>query len=190
MNYKLHYESLINKYGLKNKPEYYSERHHIVPKSMGGTNEDYNLVYLTPRQHFIAHWLLWKIHRNQSMGHAFWMMSSSRKFVSSSGYAAAKKANAEISSKRNKGKIPTNKDWFIENVSKKPKSKEFCINMSNRLLAKHHLAYKIKTPYGTFNSLRQAEISVGINRRKLAKLANDENNQEYYYIPAKCNELS
>lgn len=35
-----------------------SERHHIIPKSLGGTNEDTNLVYLTPREHFVCHLLL------------------------------------------------------------------------------------------------------------------------------------
>lgn len=34
------------------------ECHHIVPKCMGGTSEKNNLVYLTLREHFIAHWLL------------------------------------------------------------------------------------------------------------------------------------
>ena len=40
--------------------EGYSEVHHIVPRSMGGTNDKNNLIRLTARQHFIAHWMLWK----------------------------------------------------------------------------------------------------------------------------------
>ena len=40
--------------------EGYSEVHHIVPRSMGGTNDTDNLIRLTARQHFIAHWMLWK----------------------------------------------------------------------------------------------------------------------------------
>lgn len=38
-------------------------RHHIVPKHMGGTDELNNFTYLTPREHQIAHFLLWKIHK-------------------------------------------------------------------------------------------------------------------------------
>lgn len=38
-------------------------RHHIVPRHMGGT-DDQNFTYLTPREHIIAHFLLWKIHKN------------------------------------------------------------------------------------------------------------------------------
>ena len=36
------------------------ERHHIWPKSIGGNNSSENLVRLTYREHFLAHWLLIK----------------------------------------------------------------------------------------------------------------------------------
>ncbi len=39
----------------------YIEKHHIIPKSFGGTNKKENLVILTPREHFICHWLLTKM---------------------------------------------------------------------------------------------------------------------------------
>jgi len=38
--------------------------HHIVPKHMGGTDDDCNLTYLNVREHIIAHYLLWKIYKN------------------------------------------------------------------------------------------------------------------------------
>lgn len=38
------------------------ERHHIVPRHAGGTDDPDNFTYLTHRQHIIAHWLLWKMH--------------------------------------------------------------------------------------------------------------------------------
>lgn len=38
----------------------YYERHHILPRAMGGTNDHANLVQLTYREHFLAHWLLTK----------------------------------------------------------------------------------------------------------------------------------
>lgn len=37
------------------------ERHHILPKCMGGSKDKANLVLLTYREHFIAHWLLVKM---------------------------------------------------------------------------------------------------------------------------------
>ena len=36
----------------------YAEHHHIVPKSVGGTNELDNLVWLTANEHFECHLLL------------------------------------------------------------------------------------------------------------------------------------
>jgi hypothetical protein len=65
MDYELIYNRIIrnavNQKRIKNKDQYY-ERHHIVPKCLGGTNNKNNLVLLTAKEHFIAHHLLWKIH--------------------------------------------------------------------------------------------------------------------------------
>lgn len=36
----------------------YKERHHIIPKSLGGTDDEFNLVYLTAKEHYIVHLLL------------------------------------------------------------------------------------------------------------------------------------
>lgn len=41
--------------------EGYTELHHIIPQSMGGSNDKENLVELTAREHFICHWLLVKM---------------------------------------------------------------------------------------------------------------------------------
>lgn len=38
----------------------YSERHHVIPKSVGGNNSKDNIVVLTAREHFVCHWLLIK----------------------------------------------------------------------------------------------------------------------------------
>lgn len=39
----------------------YIEKHHIIPRSLGGTNEQRNLVNLTAREHFVCHLLLTKM---------------------------------------------------------------------------------------------------------------------------------
>ena len=41
--------------------EIYTEKHHIIPRSLGGNNKEENLVVLTAREHFICHWLLTKM---------------------------------------------------------------------------------------------------------------------------------
>lgn len=59
MNYKNIYENFIksrkSKIFLEN--DYY-ETHHILPKSLGGTNDLENLIKLTARDHYFAHMLL------------------------------------------------------------------------------------------------------------------------------------
>lgn len=39
----------------------YTENHHILPDSMGGSLDPANMVRLTAREHFICHWLLTKM---------------------------------------------------------------------------------------------------------------------------------
>lgn len=74
MNYKKIYDELINR--AKNRVlEGYKERHHIIPKCIGGTDEEYNLIDLTPEEHYVAHQLLVKIYPNeQSLVFACLMM--------------------------------------------------------------------------------------------------------------------
>ena len=56
------YNSTINKAIVRNFGKAHGrERHHIIPRSLGGTNTKSNLVYLTCREHFLCHWLLLKI---------------------------------------------------------------------------------------------------------------------------------
>lgn len=67
MNYIKTYNNLIetrrNTKRTKGIGEIY-ESHHIIPKCLGGSDEPDNLVLLTPREHFIAHMLLWKNDRS------------------------------------------------------------------------------------------------------------------------------
>jgi len=77
MDYQWHYDQLIltRKNRIAENNTYY-ESHHIIPKSMGGNNTDENLILLTAREHFIAHWLLWRIHRNRQTAFAFFCMQN------------------------------------------------------------------------------------------------------------------
>ena len=64
MNYLKIYTALIESRKISRdiiKEKNY-EIHHILPKCMGGTNDKNNLVKLTIREHYVAHWLLIKIY--------------------------------------------------------------------------------------------------------------------------------
>jgi len=79
MNYQKHYDLLMER--ARNRLlEGYSERHHVVPRCLGGTDEPDNLVRLTPEEHYVAHQLLVKINgKNQKLIFAAVMMGSTRK---------------------------------------------------------------------------------------------------------------
>lgn len=77
------YNTIINR--AKSRPllpKDLTEKHHIVPKSLGGSNNEDNLVPLTLREHFICHLLLPKMttgnFRNK-MVYAAWRMCHSGK---------------------------------------------------------------------------------------------------------------
>jgi hypothetical protein len=42
------------------------ERHHIIPRSLGGSDDKSNLVYLTCREHFLCHWMLVKMTQGEA----------------------------------------------------------------------------------------------------------------------------
>lgn len=51
------YYNIIN-HRIDNNPSGYFEKHHILPKSLGGSNARNNIVSLTAREHYICHLLL------------------------------------------------------------------------------------------------------------------------------------
>jgi 5-methylcytosine-specific restriction endonuclease McrA len=59
--YSKWYNSIIQAAISRNLVLSYSEKHHIIPKSLGGTNQHSNLVTLTAREHYICHMLLTKM---------------------------------------------------------------------------------------------------------------------------------
>lgn len=71
------YSNIIETARSRPSIEGYFEKHHIIPKSMGGSNTKENLVKLTPREHFICHWLLTKMVSGSDtikMKRALWRM--------------------------------------------------------------------------------------------------------------------
>ena len=66
--YRRWYENLMTKAQARIFPQTsYSEVHHIIPRSLGGSNEDENVVRLYAREHYIAHLLLWKMKMTPKM---------------------------------------------------------------------------------------------------------------------------
>jgi len=91
----------------------YVEKHHIIPKVFGGSNEENNIAFLTAREHFICHRLLTKMVEDKArhqMDKAVNLMTiattkQQRQFVVSSRTFEIVKRNAALAhSKLTKGK--------------------------------------------------------------------------------------
>lgn len=74
LHYLSRYNRFINFY--KNKIfEGYNEKHHIIPKCIGGEDAHENLILLPARAHFICHYILHKAYPdNKKLALAFSMM--------------------------------------------------------------------------------------------------------------------
>lgn len=55
------YYNIINAAVSRGSQTDYTEKHHIIPRSLGGTNSLSNLAKLTAKEHFICHRLLTKM---------------------------------------------------------------------------------------------------------------------------------
>lgn len=69
MNYERVYNQIIERANLEERSkggDIYYEKHHILPKCLGGDNDENNLVLLTAREHFICHKILVEIYPGDS----------------------------------------------------------------------------------------------------------------------------
>lgn len=74
MNYEKIYNEIVKRAQTR-KLIGYKEKHHIIPKCIGGTNDMTNIVKLTAREHFICHKLLTEIYPTKTRLHyASWLM--------------------------------------------------------------------------------------------------------------------
>jgi hypothetical protein len=87
----------------------YKENHHIIPSSLGGSDDKTNKVALTGREHYIAHLLLARFNRCAENAHAIWAMqmkpskNSDRPCIKSGRmYEWARKECAKYISRNNK----------------------------------------------------------------------------------------
>lgn len=77
---KWYYQIIDNRKENPHPNEMHTERHHIIPKSFGGSDRNENLVRLSAREHFLVHWLLVKMCSNKDhaikMNHALLRLMS------------------------------------------------------------------------------------------------------------------
>lgn len=80
MDYNKIYNNIIERAKqrkIENPINGYKEIHHVIPRSIGGSNEPTNLVELTLKEHFLCHELLIYIYpNNKEVVYALWMMTT------------------------------------------------------------------------------------------------------------------
>lgn len=136
----------------------YTENHHILPRSLGGSNNKSNLVALTAREHFICHLLLTRITQGQDKKKmvlaVFYLTGKGKanrnnRIKVSRLYETLKTQLSSIVSEQKKGcKQPPRSDIARQRYSASKKGK----NNPN------HKGYYI-TPWGCYESSRLASAA-------------------------------
>lgn len=79
--YTIWYQSIVSRARLRVNKEPGDELHHVIPRSLGGSNDKSNKVILTAREHFVCHLLLRKMtvgRDKQRMSCAVWALARVR----------------------------------------------------------------------------------------------------------------
>lgn len=204
------YINLISKF-LDTIPEGMYESHHILPKSMGGSNDSTNLVRLPVRYHYIAHLLLWKSTKgksHQKMAYAVTTMKIGRVVKTNSRlYESAKKIARLYKSKNRQGmfvaidtdgstRLINNKDprylsGELVSASKgrllgRSQTNQHKLNLAKSKLAKLNPNHKwiVTTPFGIFQSLGEAANAHNTSRTTVLNRCNSVKFPEW--IKASC----
>ena len=102
-----------------------------MPRSLGGSDDAENLIRLTARQHFVAHWMLARALRG-SAARAFFMMSNFGRYgkVNSTTYAIARQEYADLVSIQMIGRV-------MPPVSDETKAKQSQAKLGKKLTSEH-----------------------------------------------------
>lgn len=168
MDYSKHYNLLINKAKSRSGLEGYKERHHIIPRCMGGTDEPDNLIDLTAREHYLAHLLLLKMYpKNHKLAYAVHLMTSSTKFQirNNRSYEWVRKKVSEANSNILKGK------------KRAPRSKEWSLKISNSLKGRNLSDEHKSAIANTLKGVKKSD-SMRKNMSKVAKNRTADHNKK------------
>lgn len=149
MNYEKIYNDLIQKRRdhqliklKKDDPNYiYCERHHIIPVSCHGTNDNLNTINLLPKEHYIAHLLLLKIYEiKYGKMHPYY-----KNMVCALQLLSNRRIKSEITSSFMEFKIPAYKYQKIRNLYAELKKNSIPWNKGKRnIFSKEKLQEMVK----------------------------------------------
>jgi len=109
MDYKRIYDHIIKTHICQGG---ITERHHIVPRSLGGSDDPDNIIEVSPRVHYILHLLLYKMTTGKDaskMWFAVWNMSHQGKVKTGAMYQYIREEASKKQSRIRKSTPPWNK---------------------------------------------------------------------------------
>lgn len=148
----------------------YVERHHVVPRSLGGSDHADNLVRLTAREHFVCHWLLTKIYTGEArykMINAMYIMRADGPYqkryqskITSRVYNTLKEEYSKYISNLNKGRVQPLEENIKQRAAqtgrkRAPFSDEWRANMSASKQGKNNNRYGVKLEESTLEKMRK-----------------------------------
>lgn len=178
MNYQKHYDNLINRAKTRILNTY-TEKHHIIPKCMGGDDNKDNLVNLTPEEHYVAHQLLVKIYPlEEKLIYALRMMcmaGNGKTKRTNKEYGWIRQLWAKTSSENQKGKIFSHTEETKQKIAEVQREQYASGDRIPGMLGKHHteernknLSEKMKGKRTTQNT-RKGQQNSEEHRKKISE---------------------
>lgn len=197
MDYHKHYELLVCR-AVSRELTGYSEKHHIIPRCIGGTNSKFNLVRLTAEEHYVAHQLLVKMYPDKpKLSFAAWCMTANVKGL---------RNNKQYSWLRLKFIDALNKSWTADRkkqMSERSKNQIMSSEVKQRLAELNSgkampevSKNKMKSAWTTERRKAQAERVTQLNRTEKMTNWSSEHKEKHAQIlvirnqSAKMRELS
>lgn len=194
------YKTIISRAQSRNlEHDVYFESHHIVPRSLGGSNSKSNIVKLLAREHFICHLLLTKFTSGsykKKMDHAVFMLTvigkkQERHVVNNRRYELLRKNYSSAKKGVSTGPCTDKRRQNISNAKKgKPMSEEHKNTLSKIKKgkgwsqARKNAGRKVMTPNGIYNSMSEAERELNLGSNVIAYRIKT-NPIDYYFVNGK-----
>lgn len=182
LTYKEFIDNILQTRGRFNCGDEYHERHHILPKSCGGTSDKENLIDLFAKEHFIAHKLLAEENpHNEKLVCAYAIMAfatndkEKRYKLSPDEYEQARKALSE--SRKEKFKDKTKHPNYGKHLSEETRKKISEANKGNKKCLGRVLSEETKRKIGDANRNPSAETRKKMSESQKIAQAGDKNSR-------------
>lgn len=172
--------NILSERGRFNCGDEYCERHHIIPKCCGGTNDKNNLIDLFPKEHFIAHKLLANENSdNAKLVHAYSAMAfmsndyERRYELTPEEYQNARIALSELLKEKYKNK--ESHPSFGKHISDERKKLISRTNKGNKYCLGRKLSDETKRKIGEANKNKGEETRMKMSKARKGKNLLDKN---------------